>query len=106
MDVLVRSAPGGGTAAAAAPLLRIRNLTKKFGQFTALNDVSLDVPKGEFVCFLGPSGCGKTTLLRAIVGLDPQDAGMIEISGRDVSQFPPAACEFGFVFQSYPVFSH
>src|ERR1700730_15002516 len=104
MDALVKPAPGGGTAAAASPLLRIRNLTKKFGQFTALNDVSLDVPKGEFVCFLGPSGCGKTTLLRAIAGLDPQDAGMIEIAGRDVSHLPPAARDFGIVFQSYALF--
>jgi iron(III) transport system ATP-binding protein len=104
MDALVKSAPGGGAALAASPLLRIRNLTKRFGQFTALNDVSLDVPKGEFVCFLGPSGCGKTTLLRAIAGLDPQDAGMIEIAGRDVSHLPPAARDFGIVFQSYALF--
>ncbi|MEN3375483.1 MAG: iron(III) transport system ATP-binding protein [Hyphomicrobiales bacterium] len=104
MDALVKPAPGGDTASAAAPLLRIRSLTKKFGQFTALNDVSLDVPKGEFVCFLGPSGCGKTTLLRAIAGLDPQDAGLIEIAGRDVSHLPPAARDFGIVFQSYALF--
>src|SRR5258708_36874096 len=89
MDALVKPAPGGGTASAASPLLRIRNLTKKFGQFTALNDVSLDVPKGESVCFLGPSGCGKTTLWRAIAGLDPQHAAMIETAGLDVPHRPP-----------------
>ena len=55
--------------------LRVRNLTKKFGEFTALKNVSLDVSEGEFVCFLGPSGCGKTTLLRAIAGLDIQTMG-------------------------------
>ncbi|MEQ9327241.1 MAG: ATP-binding cassette domain-containing protein, partial [Rhodospirillales bacterium] len=55
---------------AAEPYLRVINVTKKFGDFTALADVSLDVMKSEFVCFLGPSGCGKTTLLRAIAGLD------------------------------------
>ncbi len=87
-----------------APFLRIRNLTKRFGAFTALNDVSLDVMKGEFVCFLGPSGCGKTTLLRAIAGLDPQDVGTIEIDGRDVSRMPPSARDFGIVFQSYALF--
>ena len=55
-----------------APYLRVRNLVKNYGTFTALDRVSLDVVAGEFVCFLGPSGCGKTTLLRAIAGLDPQ----------------------------------
>ena len=60
--------------------------------------------KGEFVCFLGPSGCGKTTLLRAIAGLDPQNEGKIEIGGRDVSNLPPAARDFGIVFQSYALF--
>ena len=66
--------------------------------------MSLDVEAGEFVCFLGPSGCGKTTLLRAIAGLDRQDAGRIFIGGRDVSNLPPAARDFGIVFQSYALF--
>jgi iron(III) transport system ATP-binding protein len=95
---------GNGSAAQAAPFLRIRNLVKRFGSFTALQNVSLDVYRGEFVCFLGPSGCGKTTLLRAIAGLDPQDEGTIEIAGRDVSKLPPAARDFGIVFQSYALF--
>jgi iron(III) transport system ATP-binding protein len=95
---------GNGSAAKAAPFLRIRNLTKRFGVFTALQDVSLDVYRGEFICFLGPSGCGKTNLLRAIAGLDPQDEGSIEIAGRDVSRLPPAARDFGIVFQSYALF--
>ena len=59
------------------PYLVIRNVTKRFGSFLALDDVSLDVHRGEFVSFLGPSGCGKTTLLRAISGLDIQNAGTI-----------------------------
>ena len=84
--------------------VRISNLTKRFGAFTALNSVSLDIARGEFVCFLGPSGCGKTTLLRAIAGLDPQDEGTIELGGRDVSGLPPAARDFGIVFQSYALF--
>jgi iron(III) transport system ATP-binding protein len=95
---------GNGSAVQAAPFLRIRNLVKRFGSFTALENVSLDVYRGEFVCFLGPSGCGKTTLLRAIAGLDPQDEGTIEIAGRDVSKLPPAARDFGIVFQSYALF--
>ena len=96
--------PDKGSAAVASPFLRVRNLVKRFGSFTALKDVSLEVREGEFVCFLGPSGCGKTTLLRAIAGLDPQNEGSIEIAGRDVSHLPPAARDFGIVFQSYALF--
>ena len=84
--------------------LSVRGLVKSFGAFTALKGVDLDVYKGELVCFLGPSGCGKTTLLRAIAGLDPQTAGNIHIAGRDVSLVPPAARDFGIVFQSYALF--
>ena len=90
---------GEGTA-----YLRIEHLTKRFGDFTALADVSLEVHTGEFVCFLGPSGCGKTTLLRAIAGLDIQTAGRVEQEGRDVSTLPPAERDFGIVFQSYALF--
>jgi iron(III) transport system ATP-binding protein len=93
--------PSGATG---SPFLRVRDLHKHFGKFIALKDISLDVNKGEFVCFLGPSGCGKTTLLRAIAGLDRQTAGTIEIGGRDVSNLPPAARDFGIVFQSYALF--
>jgi iron(III) transport system ATP-binding protein len=100
----IASRAGNGSVAAGAPFIRIRNLVKRFGAFVALKDVSLDVTKGEFVCFLGPSGCGKTTLLRAIAGLDPQDEGTIEMGGRDVSRLPPAARDFGIVFQSYALF--
>ena len=84
--------------------LRIRHLTKKFGEFTALADISLDVLEGEFVCFLGPSGCGKTTLLRAIAGLDIQTAGTVEQAGADISALPPSERDFGIVFQSYALF--
>jgi iron(III) transport system ATP-binding protein len=95
---------GGNGGAGPAPYLRIRNLTKKFGDFTALEDISLDVFDGEFVCFLGPSGCGKTTLLRAIAGLDIQTAGTVEQGGRDISALPPSERDFGIVFQSYALF--
>ncbi|MCB2102812.1 MAG: putative 2-aminoethylphosphonate ABC transporter ATP-binding protein [Rhodobacterales bacterium] len=92
-----------GTAAAPA-YLRITDVTKMFGDFTALKDVSLEVNEGEFVCFLGPSGCGKTTLLRAIAGLDIQTAGKVEQAGADISALPPAERDFGIVFQSYALF--
>jgi len=86
------------------PYLEVRNLHKRFGDFIALGDISLDVAEGEFVCFLGPSGCGKTTLLRAIAGLDAQTSGTIRQKGRDVSTLPPSQRDFGIVFQSYALF--
>ena len=76
--------------AAARPIhLRVQGITKRFGAFTALDDVSLEVESGRLVCFLGPSGCGKTTLLRVIAGLEMQDTGNVEIGGRDVTRLPP-----------------
>lgn len=84
--------------------LKIENLTKNFGQFTALRNISLEVFEGEFVCFLGPSGCGKTTLLRAIAGLDIQTQGSISQAGADISVLPPSERDFGIVFQSYALF--
>jgi iron(III) transport system ATP-binding protein len=101
--------PGTSTLTASqsggpAAYLRVANLTKNFGTFTALKDVSLDVALGEFVCFLGPSGCGKTTLLRIIAGLETQSVGRIEQAGRDISNLPPSQRDFGIVFQSYALF--
>lgn len=84
--------------------LKIENLTKKFGDFTAVENVSLEVYENEFICFLGPSGCGKTTLLRSIAGLDIQTSGRIEQAGRNISAMPPAQRDFGIVFQSYALF--
>ncbi len=84
--------------------LRIEGLWKKFGNFVALKDISLEVMDGEFLCFLGPSGCGKTTLLRAIAGLDLQTSGVVKQGGVDVSSLPPAERDFGIVFQSYALF--
>jgi len=92
------------TVIAMTNYLEVRNLSKRFGDFSALGNVSLDVVEGEFVCFLGPSGCGKTTLLRAIAGLDPQTSCTIHQKGRDVSALPPAQRDFGIVFQSYALF--
>ncbi|MBL8709293.1 MAG: putative 2-aminoethylphosphonate ABC transporter ATP-binding protein [Rhodospirillaceae bacterium] len=84
--------------------LRIDHVSKSFGAFQALKDISLEINSGEFVCFLGPSGCGKTTLLRAIAGLDIQTTGRIFQGGRDISALPPAKRDFGIVFQSYALF--
>ncbi|NJP05587.1 MAG: putative 2-aminoethylphosphonate ABC transporter ATP-binding protein [Chloroflexaceae bacterium] len=84
--------------------LQVRNVTKTFGHFVALADISLDMYRGEFICFLGPSGCGKTTLLRIIAGLEEQNTGQIIQNGVDISRFPPARRDFGIVFQSYALF--
>jgi len=86
------------------PYLCIEGVTKMFGEFAALKDVTLDVASGEFVCFLGPSGCGKTTLLRIVAGLERQTHGRIVQAGRDVSSLPATHRDFGIVFQSYALF--
>ena len=86
------------------PFLIITDVGKQFGNFVALERVSLKVFPGEFVSFLGPSGCGKTTLLRAIAGLDPPTVGRIIQAGRDITALPPAQRDFGIVFQSYALF--
>src|SRR5580765_3967595 len=108
MDQIVdRVAPGTPSASADAggtPHVRVEGVTKRFGAFAALDNVSLRVEQGKLVCFLGPSGCGKTTLLRVIAGLETQDAGRIEIGGRDVTPLPPSQRDFGIVFQSYALF--
>jgi iron(III) transport system ATP-binding protein len=86
------------------PAVALEDIAKKFGQFVALRGITLSVSPGEFVCFLGPSGCGKTTLLRIIAGLEPQNAGVVRMAGRDVSGLPPALRNYGIVFQSYALF--
>ncbi|WP_169546012.1 putative 2-aminoethylphosphonate ABC transporter ATP-binding protein [Sneathiella aquimaris] len=93
-----------GTDAAKSAYLKAENITKKFGSFTALKNISLEVFEGEFVCFLGPSGCGKTTMLRAIAGLDIQTSGSIFQGGTDISALPASERDFGIVFQSYALF--
>ena len=84
--------------------LSLRGITKSFDGVKSLDDVSLDVAEGEFVCFLGPSGCGKTTLLRIIAGLETPDAAEIRFGGRDLARIPARDRNFGIVFQSYSLF--
>ena len=84
--------------------LEVVNVTKMFGQFTALSNISVGIKQGEFVSVLGPSGCGKTTLLRVIAGLEEQNSGSVWIAGRDVSREPVAKRKLGIVFQSYALF--
>ena len=98
-DAAARARPAGD-----APYLDIRRLHKRYGGFTALQSVSLQIQRGELVCFLGPSGCGKTTLLRAIAGLEAQTSGEIWQGGKDISGLPAAQRDYGIVFQSYALF--
>jgi iron(III) transport system ATP-binding protein len=86
------------------PYLRLSGITKRFGRFTALDRVSLDVPRGSLVTFLGPSGCGTTTLLRIVAGLETQDEGTLVQDGRDISRLPATRRDYGIVFQSYALF--
>ena len=86
--------------------IEIRNVRKNFGSFSALNDVSLDVPSGELVALLGPSGCGKTTLLRIIAGLETPDSGNILFHGADATDRQVRERQVGFVFQHYALFRH
>jgi ABC-type Fe3+/spermidine/putrescine transport system ATPase subunit len=86
--------------------LDVAGVTKRFGEVTALGDVSLRVPAGAFFSLLGPSGCGKTTLLRIIAGLEEPDSGRVSFGGREITRLPPERRPFNIVFQSYALFPH
>jgi spermidine/putrescine transport system ATP-binding protein len=87
-------------------LLEIKNVTRRFGDFTAVDGVSLGIEAGEFFTLLGPSGCGKTTLLRMIAGFDLPDEGTILLDGTDLADRPPESRPVRTVFQSYALFPH
>jgi len=91
---------------AASPLLRIDSVTKRFGDFVAVDALSLDLAAGEFFALLGPSGCGKTTLLRMLAGFEAPDAGAILLDGEDVAPVLPHRRPVNMMFQNYALFPH
>src|SRR5215510_7766711 len=90
----------------ATPFIKIKNVTKKFGDFVAVDDVSLDIYQGELFCLLGGSGSGKSTLLRMLAGFEVPTSGSIEIDGQDMSKVPPYNRPVNMMFQSYALFPH
>ncbi len=88
------------------PLLSLQSISKRFGTTAAVDNISVDVERGEFFGLLGPSGCGKTTTLRIIAGLESTDSGKVEFDGRDLTNVSPEQRGFGMVFQNYALFPH
>ena len=88
------------------PLIRFKNVTKKFGEFVAIDDLSLDIYAQEFFALLGPSGCGKTTMMRMLAGFENPTAGRIELAGQDIAPVPPNKRAVNMMFQSYALFPH
>jgi putrescine transport system ATP-binding protein len=101
-----QNASDGARALAAEPFIRVQSVTKKFGDFTAVDNVSLDIMKGELFALLGGSGCGKTTLLRMLAGFEMPTEGRVYIDGQDMTDVPPYERPVNMMFQSYALFPH
>src|SRR5437588_7066557 len=89
-----------------AALVTFEQITKRFGDFAAVDGVTLDVHEGEFFALLGPSGCGKTTLLRMLAGFETPDAGQILLNGKDIARVLPHQRPVNMMFQNYALFPH
>ncbi|AEI96267.1 ABC transporter ATP-binding protein [Roseobacter litoralis] len=94
------------TDPAQKPLIRFKSVTKKFGDFTAIDDLTLDIFEQEFFALLGPSGCGKTTMMRMLAGFEKPTSGVIELAGADIAPLPPNKRAVNMMFQSYALFPH
>jgi len=101
-----RQAPDPWNDPGAEPYIRIQGVTKKFGDFVALNNISLDIYERELFCLLGASGCGKSTLLRLLAGFESASTGKIFIDGVDMEGIPPYRRPVNMMFQSYALFPH
>ena len=87
-------------------IIKIENISKSFGTKVVLENINLDIKRGEFVTLLGPSGCGKTTLLRMLAGFSQPDEGVIMMEGKDILSMPPHKRPLNTVFQRYALFPH
>ena len=90
----------------AKPLIRFENVTKKYGDFTAIDNLTLNIYEREFFALLGPSGCGKTTLMRMIAGFDEPTEGKVLLAGQNLVGIPPYSRPVNMMFQSYALFPH
>ena len=88
------------------PLIRFKGVTKRFGDFTAIDDLTLDIYRREFFALLGPSGCGKTTMMRMLAGFETPTTGTIELDGQDIADVPANKRSVNMMFQSYALFPH
>jgi putative spermidine/putrescine transport system ATP-binding protein len=102
----MRAENADAPAAAHDAVVSLRNISKLYGEFKAVDDLSLEVTRGELLCLLGPSGCGKTTTLRMVAGFVEPTSGSVLIGGQDVTELPPYRRDTGMVFQSYALFPH
>ena len=105
-NIEMAAEPANPVAAGDVPLLRIEGVTKRFGSFRAVDNLSLDIRAGEFFALLGPSGCGKTTLLRMLAGFETPDEGRILLNGRDIAPVLPHERPVNMMFQNYALFPH
>src|SRR4030042_5496947 len=87
-------------------IVKVENITKKYGNITAVDNVSFKIKEGEFFSLLGPSGCGKTTILRIIGGFIEQDSGTVILDGKDMKDIPPNKRDTSLVFQNLALFPH
>ena len=90
----------------ATPLIQFKGVTKRFGDFTAIDNLTQDIYEREFFALLGPSGCGKTTMMRMLAGFETPTEGQIIIAGQDMAQVPPNDRAVNMMFQSYALFPH
>src|SRR4051812_6078530 len=87
-------------------MISVSSVSKRYGEFQALDDVSVDIESGSLTALLGPSGSGKSTLLRVVAGLEVPDAGTVVLEDEDVTRLAPQRRDIGFVFQHYAAFKH